>query len=59
MLERQPRLGIQPDRRVGRAEALVTAPLDDLQEEEILEARRVELEVLAVLIPVIENVVVP
>jgi heme/copper-type cytochrome/quinol oxidase subunit 4 len=50
-------LGVEPDRRIDCAEALVAASLHNLEEEEIFEALGVELEILATLVPIVENVV--
>src|SRR6185437_1064191 len=55
-LLRDARLRAEPDRRVDGAEADIAAPLDDLQEEQVLEAPGVELEVFAALVLVVEDV---
>src|SRR5581483_8979510 len=54
----EPCLGIEADRRVDSAEAFVALALYHLEEEQILEARGVELKVLAVAVPVVKDVVV-
>ncbi len=51
----QPRLGSQPDRRVDGAESLVAAPLDDLEEEAIVEGLRIDLQVLGAAVAVVED----
>ena len=50
-------LRVEADRRVDRAEALVAAPFDDLEEEQVLEALGIDLQIFAVGVLVVENVV--
>ena len=46
-----------PERRIGRAVALVSAtPLDDLEDKAFAPVGRIELEILAMLVAVVENV---
>src|SRR3954471_9156671 len=59
LLVDQPRLRREPDRRVGRAVARVSAPLHDLEKEPLFEASGVDLQVLAVSIAVVEDIVGP
>src|SRR5882672_2472361 len=47
-LTRQPRLRGKADRRIGGAETAVAAPLDDLEEKPVLEARRIKLQIFGV-----------
>ena len=54
---RKPRLRIQADWRIIGAESFVSAPFHNFEEEQILEAPGVELEVLAAIIPIIQNIV--
>src|SRR6185437_2110377 len=54
---REARLRVKPDRRVDGAKAFVALALDDLEEEQILEAAGVELEIFAAGILVVENIV--
>src|SRR5262249_39706019 len=51
---RLPRLRREPDRSVYGAKSLVAAALDDLEEEQVLEAARIGLEVFARLVAVAE-----
>src|SRR5215207_11222789 len=54
-MRRQPRLGSEPDRRVDGAEAGIVPPLDDLEEEAVVERARVDLEVLGRAVAVVED----
>src|SRR5262249_42912724 len=48
---------METDRRVDRAKAAVSAPLHDLYKEKVLETRCVQLEILAGVVTVVENIV--
>src|SRR5438132_10912292 len=59
LLGREPRLRSKPDRSVDRPVPVVAAPtLDDFEEEAILECLGIDLQILTVSIPVIEDVVI-
>jgi hypothetical protein len=49
-------LGSEPNRRVHRAVAAITAPLDDLEEEAPLQGPRIDLEELGAAIAIVENI---
>src|SRR5689334_21283463 len=51
------RLRRQPDRCIRRAKTLIIAPLDDLEEEPLVENVSVDLEELAIAFAVVENTV--
>src|SRR5437762_10948943 len=55
-MARPPRLRGKPDRRIGGAEALIVAPLYDLEKEQVLEALRVKLQIFAGFVLIVEDI---